>query len=103
MIIQICFFIFVTCLTQMTIAMSMDQDIHSSEDGEENYIVDDCGWLGVNHFTEYATVIKECGNPPRNCTMMVPKNGVKAKSHQHQWQVLVGDESDKCNQLGMDF
>ena len=36
-----------------------------------------------------------------NCTSV--ENGIKARSHQHQWQVLVGDESDKCNQLGMDF
>ena len=89
----------------MTIAMS--RHIYSSED---NYIVDDCGWLGVERFSmpcEPETQITECGNPPRNCTITVSRHcmvrGVKARSHQHQWQVLVGDESEECDRLGMDF
>ena len=73
----------------MTIAMS--RHIYSSED---NYIVDDCGWLGVDYFTN--TV-----NCPLGAHCMA--GGVKARSHQHQWQVLVGDESEECEQLGMDF
>ena len=91
MTIQICFLIFVACLTQRTIAKY--QDIY--RDGENKYIVDDCRWLGLQMVSE--PVITECGNPPVPCPAV--KMGTKARSHQHQWQVLVVEDSEECEQL----
>ena len=48
MTIQICFLILVTHLTQRTIATY--QDIYRNE--ENKYIVDDCGWLGLQMVSE---------------------------------------------------
>ena len=100
MIIQICFSISL-CQTQMTAVMNQDNYRDGEALGEEKYIVDDCGWLGTEMYQE--AVIRECGDPwrPANCTSV--ENGIKARSHQHQWQVLVGDESEECEQQSMNF